>query len=481
MPQKILVVDDEPDLELIFRQRFRRKIRQQELDFVFAPHGIAALEILTTDPDIDVVFTDINMPEMDGLTLLSKIAEQAPLMRTVIISAYGDMPNIRTAMNRGAYDFLTKPIDLQDLEVTLEKTLEEARLSKEGEAARAKAVALESRNQTIREAFGRYVSDEVVTNVLDSPEGLQLGGEKRQVSILMADLRGFTALAERLAPDQLVAFLNRYLEEMVNVILEYRGTINEILGDGIMVIFGAPIQRDDDARRAVACAVAMQLALQSVNAINRRAGLPDVAMGIGVHTGEVVIGNIGSQRRTKYGAVGTHVNLTGRIESYTIGGQILISETTYQQAGRDLQIAGHLQIEPKGVKEPITVYDVLGIGEDRQLSVPVRDDELITLTQEIPIRYSVLEEKHVGRTQFSGQLVGLSAKQARVQSDHAPLPLSNIKMQFLVPEGEAIPGECYGKVSADATSSHADFLVSLTSISPEVATYLETFSPVSPE
>jgi adenylate cyclase len=169
---------------------------------------------------------------------------------------------------------------------------------------------LELHNRFIRETFGRYVSNEVVVSLLESPERLQLGGEKRKVTILTSDSRGFTSLAERLAPEQVVSIINRYLSTMVDIILQYQGTINEFIGDAILVIFGAPVSREDDARRAVACAVAMQLAMASVNAENGREGLSEVEMGIGIDTGEVVVGNIGSHKRTKYGVVGSCVNLT---------------------------------------------------------------------------------------------------------------------------------------------------------------------------
>src|ERR687886_549315 len=124
MPAKIMVVDDEPDLELLIRQKFRKKIRQNELQFVFAHNGVEALLKIQAEPDIDIVLTDINMPEMDGLTLLTKLNEQHSIIKAIIISAYGDMENIRSAMNRGAFDFLTKPINFQDLEITTNKTLQ---------------------------------------------------------------------------------------------------------------------------------------------------------------------------------------------------------------------------------------------------------------------------------------------------------------------------------------------------------------------
>jgi len=148
---------------------------------------------------------------------------------------------------------------------------------------------------------------------------------------------------------------------MVTVIKQYQGTIDEFIGDAIFVLFGAPVWQEDDAERGVACAVAMQIAMVSVNEENRKEGLPEVEMGIGVHTGQVVVGNIGSAERMKYGVVGSHVNLTSRIQSYTTGGQILISETTRQEVGQILKIGREMEVNAKGIDHPITLYEVLGL------------------------------------------------------------------------------------------------------------------------
>ena len=269
-----------------------------------------------------------------------------------------------------------------DLAVMLEMTTEHADAVEEELHSRAEA--LEARSQFIRDTFGRYVSEDVVAQLLDAPEGLELGGEKRTVTILMSDVRGFTAMAERLDPHEVMRFLNRYLEAMVNVILSYQGTIIEILGDGLLVLFGAPICRDDDPERAVACAVAMQLQMESVNVLLRQEGLPEIEMGIGIHTGDVVVGNIGSAQRTKYGVVGSAVNLTGRIESYTTGSQILVSPTTYAATAALLTITQALTVAPKGVPAPITLYDVGGIGGAYHLFLPEHHEELVPLVEECP-------------------------------------------------------------------------------------------------
>ena len=186
---------------------------------------------------------------------------------------------------------------------------------------------LERRNQFIRETFGRYTSDDIVGVLLDLPEGLKLGGEKRQVTLLMSDLRGFTALAERLEATQVVALLNHYLSAMIEIIQKNGGTIDDIIGDAILVLFGAPVAMPDAAQRAVCCGLEMQKAMQEVNEYNFHKGWPEIEMGIALHTGEAVVGNIGSTKRSKYGVVGQPVNLTARIESFTVGGQVLVSPT----------------------------------------------------------------------------------------------------------------------------------------------------------
>lgn len=227
-------------------------------------------------------------------------------------------------------------------------------------AAEREAERVEVRNRFIRETFGRYLSDEVVTTLLESPTGLEIGGEKRKVTMMMADLRGFTSLSERLPPELVVNIINLYLATMVKIIKRYEGTIDEFIGDAIFVLFGAPVQHSNDAQRAVACAIAMQLAMVSVNQQNRENGWPEIEMGIGINTGQVVLGNIGSPDRLKYGVVGSHVNLTSRIQSSTTGGQILVSEATRRELESMFVLGETLELNVKGIEQPVTVSEVLG-------------------------------------------------------------------------------------------------------------------------
>ena len=255
------------------------------------------------------------------------------------------------------------------------------------------AEQVELRNRFIRETFGRYLTDEVVDTVLESPSGLQMGGEKRKLTMMMTDLRGFTSLSERLPADRVVKLLNRYLATMVPIIKHYQGTIDEFIGDAIFVLFGAPVWHEDDAERAVACALAMQIAMDEVNKENRKEDLPEVEMGIGIHTGQVVLGNIGSAERMKYGVVGSNVNLTSRIQACTTGGQILVSETTRQEVGNKLRIGKQMEVRAKGVEHAVILFEALGVGGQHKLSLGEAVDTLVELEEEIPLLYEVVESE----------------------------------------------------------------------------------------
>ncbi|WP_190241042.1 CHASE2 domain-containing protein [Nostoc sp. 'Peltigera membranacea cyanobiont' 210A] len=319
----------------------------------------------------------------------------------------------------------------------------------------------------MRKTLGRYLTDEIVANILETPSGLKLGGERRKVTVLVSDLRGFSAISEQLPPEEVVKILNLYLGTMTDVINQYKGTINEFMGDGIFVIFGAPISRKDDSERAIACAIAMQLAMQQVNKQNQQMNFPILEMGIGINTGEAVAGNVGSQKRAQYTVIGSHVNLAARIESYTVGGQILISENTCKDANIDLQIAGQLQIEPKGIKHPVTICEIRGIGGKYNLFLPKYDEEMIVLTQKVPVEYSILQGKHTVGTVFMGELISLSEKGAQLQSPHSLELLSNLKLKLLIEAVMATEEDIYAKV---IEQSHVDehlFLLRFTAVPPK--------------
>jgi len=212
----------------------------------------------------------------------------------------------------------------------------------------------------VRETFGRYLSEEVVSEILKSPGGVDLRGELREITILVSDLRGFTALSEQLPPQAVLEIVNRYLERMTDIIIRHEGTIDEFTGDGILVFFGAPRKLRDHAGRAVACALEMQEALTALNKEYVEIGLPQLRMGIGINTGELIVGNIGSEKRKKYGALGNPINVAFRVESHTNGGEILLTASVYRCIDDDLRICSTREVHLKGIDKPVTLYEVAG-------------------------------------------------------------------------------------------------------------------------
>ncbi|MBN3959417.1 adenylate/guanylate cyclase domain-containing protein [Nostoc sp. NMS8] len=327
----------------------------------------------------------------------------------------------------------------------------------------------------MRKTLGRYLTDEIVANILETPSGLKLGGERRKVTVLVSDLRGFSAISEQLPPEEVVKILNLYLGTMTDVINQYKGTINEFMGDGIFVIFGAPISRKDDSQRAIACAIAMQLAMEQVNKQNQQMNFPILEMGIGINTGEAVAGNVGSQKRAQYTVIGSHVNLAARIESYTVGGQILISENTCKDANIDLQIAGQLQIEPKGIKHPVTICEIRGIGGKYNLFLPEDDEEIVILNQEVPVEYTILQGKYAVGTVFIRNLISLSEKGAQLQSPHSLHLLSNLKLKLLIEAEMSIEEEyIYAKVIQQSNIDEHLYLLRFTAVPPKAIAILNT-------
>lgn len=294
------------------------------------------------------------------------------------------------------------------------------------ERIRALNDQLELRNRLLNETFGRFLSDEIVRQLLDTPDGLALGGKKQTLTILMSDLRGFTAMSERMEATALITMLNYYLAEMTEIIQRRGGTIIEFIGDGILAIFGAPTPSERHAADAVFAAVEMQARMAEINRWNTVHGFPALQMGIGIHTGEVIVGNIGSEKRTKYGVVGSHVNLCGRIESYTVGGDILISPTTRKGIAEPLEIARETEVLPKGAENPMVLSLVTGIGgiTCREAVEPPRP-----LARPILVRFRTIHEKHVDAAFLEGRFTALSREEALLETDAALAPFDNLELE----------------------------------------------------
>ena len=347
MKTKILVVDDEADLELLIKQKFRRKIRESVYEFVFAANGQEALARIIENPDTDVILSDINMPVMDGLTLLSHTHAEHPDMKTVIVSAYGDLGNLRTAMNRGAFDFVVKPVDFNDLELTIEKTAEQVR------QLRDTIRAIQENN-----ILKMYV-DETVLNFMTRPdfENRLLASETVQATIVFLDICGFTALAEKMPPTDVVGLLNTYFDIVVKEFIAQDGHVDKFMGDAVMAVFRGEHHLD----RAIDAALSARAALQNSNTplpigFDYR---PEVS--IGVNTGEVVSGNIGSAslKRLDYTVIGDVVNMSQRLQSVAKAGQVIISEAVYLQVKESFQCQYVDEVVLKNKAQPVKIYEVM--------------------------------------------------------------------------------------------------------------------------
>ncbi len=341
-PAKILAVDDEVDFELLIRQRFRRQIRAEEFAFRFAHHGEEALAALAQEPDIELLLLDINMPVMDGLTLLAELRERQSEVRAIIVSAYGDMTNLRTAMNRGAFDFVTKPVDLNDLEITIRKTLDDIACLRQLERRRAAA-------ERARANLARYFSPNLVELLAEHDE--PLGPVRREtVAVLFVDIVGFTRMSEHLGPEAVVTMLRQFHERMTAQIFACGGTVEKYIGDAIFAVFGLPEAGPEDAANALRCAELMIATLALWNIERRQAGEQPLAIGIGLNYGPAVVGDVGSEHSLSFTVIGDTVNTASRLQGLTrslgtplVVGDALVSACAAMPANGAAELLGALE------------------------------------------------------------------------------------------------------------------------------------------
>ena len=344
---KILVVDDEPDLELLVKQKFRRKIRENLYEFVFAQNGEEALQKVKEHPDLDIILSDINMPVMDGLTLLSRLPEANPMLKAVVVSAYGDMQNIRTAMNRGAFDFVVKPVDFEDLDLTMEKTIRHVRQLQET----LKAI---KENNILK----MYV-DENVLNFMTHKEFEHdlMRNEVIEATIMFVDICEFTSITEQVPANTVVHLLNSLFDQIVKEIIAQDGHVDKFIGDTVMAIF----KGENHLERAIKAALAVKAQLSTAPEISAGNKTFQPQISIGINSGEMVSGNIGSVslKRLDYTVIGDSVNTAQRLQSAAKPNQILVNEQVYQQANASFTIQKIGDVTLKNKALPVTVYEIL--------------------------------------------------------------------------------------------------------------------------
>jgi len=392
---KILAVDDEPDMEALISQRFRKQIKENKFEFVFARNGNEALEKLAEHQEISLVLTDINMPGMDGLTLLSKIKELQKPIQSLVISAYGDLKNIRTAMNQGAYDFLIKPIDFQDFEITLNKTIENvlfvaksleneqqlglereqkikaqeellAQMEQNAEIISQQNVMLEAKvkertqelltkNEIISQERDR--SDKLLLNILPfeiAQELKEYGTTEAkhfdQVTVMFTDFKDFTRIAASMTPKQLVAEIDTCFKAFDNIIDKYQIEKIKTIGDSYMVAAGLPVLNNTQALDIVNAAKEIQTYMKTHIDNNIQNGVQGLGeLRIGIHTGEVVAGVVGNKKFV-YDIWGDAVNLASRMESYGEPGKINVSASTFHLIKENFKCTyrGEIAVKNKG-------------------------------------------------------------------------------------------------------------------------------------
>jgi class 3 adenylate cyclase len=351
MTATILVVDDEPDLETLVLQKFRRRIREGAVSFMFAHDGIEALQSIEQHPHVDLVLSDINMPRMDGLSLLQKLQEAEDRKSTIVVSAYGDMSNIRTAMNRGAFDFITKPIDFGDLEMTIDKTIRHVEMLRETRRRQAEA-------ERAHASLSRCFSPQIASRLAASGDGMVV--HWREVATIFTDIAGFTSLVETATPEVLGELLNEYVGGMTDVVFAHEGTVAKIIGDAIQVLFNAPGDQPDYATRAVACARELDLWAEAFRLRWKAKGVNFGATRIGVHAGPALVGNFGGSHFFDYTAYGDTINTAARLEAANkfLGTRICVSAAVANAAenftGRPV---GDLVL--RGRSEPLRAFEPL--------------------------------------------------------------------------------------------------------------------------
>ncbi|MBN1447800.1 MAG: response regulator [Bacteroidetes bacterium] len=483
----LMCVDDEEMILLSLKDQLREHF-SRDFAIEMLESGDEALELakelIASAIDIPVIICDQIMPGMKGNDLLRELFVLSPKTFSVLLTGQADAGAVGDAVNNAnLYRYIPKPWEETDLVLTIkeavrsyyqDKKLEEQNriltemnenleqlvadrtieilrqkdeIQKQMHSIEEQRKELELRNGFIRDVFGRYVSDEVMKTILHDPAGLQIGGAKRVISVLLSDLRGFTIFSERLVPEEVVRILNRYFERMVEIISEHSGIVIEFLGDGIMAIFGAPKHLDDHADHAVACALSMQLAMEDINRMHETEGIPPVEMGIGVASGEVVVGNIGSLRRTKYGIIGYPANLAARIEALSTGRQVLISEETLQRCRSEVDIVRHFRVSVKGVDHPLTIYEASGIGNGFGIQFAPPRIALRPIEKTVSVEFAILDGKSVPDTTYAAKLLSVSSREAVLHEPVHLLPHADVRLHAMLVDGQRVPMEVYAKVT----------------------------------
>lgn len=351
-PPRVLVADD----DWLNRDLLKAYLTASGCEVTTAADGQQGLEAAKLAPP-DLALLDVQMPRLDGLSLCRafKSSDETRFVPVIIVTALDSEEEKLKAIEAGADDFVTKPYNAIVLLTRVRSLLRIKKLHDE----------LESRNRLLRQVLDRYVAEDVTDVILTDPERyLKLGGEIRPVTVLFADIRGFTRFTERHSGPEVVETLNRIFPVLSQVVFAHRGTFDKYLGDGLMAFYGAPVAGEDDAQRAVDSAIEMQHVFHALRQ-EGGASMADLGLGVGLHSGEAIVGNIGSEKVMDYTVVGDTVNVAKRLQEMAHGGQIVLSEETFHMVecpkarklppftlpGRDETVVGYLIHSRPGAKK----------------------------------------------------------------------------------------------------------------------------------
>lgn len=359
----ILAVDD----DALNRGVIERIVTRKGHKVTLANDGKDALHKIRRDT-FDLVLLDVMMPGIDGVDVLREIRNHYSMtdLPVIMVSALSDSEKVVELLDLGANDYVTKPIDAKVLQARMETQLSVVSANKKVFALSEDA---KRRNKLLLNLFGRYVTEDVVRNLVSSPQGSKIGSELEEVTLLFADIRGFSSVTEHLSPEQVLTVLNNYYDVMIDVVNKFKGTIDKLMGDEMLVTFGVPKKRNGDAERALACALSMQLAMREVNERNQAQSLPELQLGIGVNTGKVMVGNVGSDKHASFSVVGKEVNLTAAIEARAKGGEILISKATFMGSGFQVWTDSKRELQSKGFSHSVMVYRLTGMDGKYKLNL----------------------------------------------------------------------------------------------------------------
>lgn len=363
--------------------------------------------------------------------------------------------------DKGAMVILTKPFSRREL-LRIERTAWQHEMTRNyekilqkqaGDIQAAKEIMrlnkqLKSRNELLYKIFGRYFSDKVLDVILESPDGAAIGGERRNMTVMTSDLRGFTSISEELDAELVTDLLNKYFGTMVDIIGKYHGTVIEFLGDSILAVFGAPLESKQHADEAVAAALEMQNEMAAVNVYAKKMGYPELEMGIGIHTGCAFIGNIGSDKMMRYNVIGGIVNECSRIESYTVGGQIYVSEDVIANMNGSVRVSNRLEVAAKGLHKPIEICDVMGISGSYECELNQRVDEYaVSLDDVMMFEMHTIIDNKIEKIMINARVEELTTKHAVVAMEHGTVSVfDDVWITAKNEDGDELFRDIYAKI-----------------------------------